>query len=133
MPKTILVVDDDPFYVALVKDVLEMQQFRVVAANNGAEALSLASREQFDVVVSDIEMPVMNGILFHRQLLEKKNYTSVPFIFLTSSEDPDKLRYVREHPPAVLISKSDMIEALLATISNLNGARQQPSRKVGRR
>ena len=119
MPQRILVVDDDPLYVELVKDVLEMQHHRVVIAHNGAEALSAIATEHCDVIVSDIEMPVMNGIMFHAKLLEDKNYNDVPFIFLTATEDPVKIRYVREHPPAALLKKSDMIEALLATISNL--------------
>lgn len=119
MNKTILVVDDDPLFVELVTDVLKMQQHHVVAASNGEEALTLITRQHIDVVVSDIEMPVMNGISFHQKLLQDKNLSKVPFIFLTGTEDPDKIRYAREHPSATLLSKSDVIETLLATISNV--------------
>lgn len=119
MNKTILVVDDDPLFVELVADVLKMQQHHVVTASNGEEALILITRQHVDVVVSDIEMPVMNGISFHQQLLQNKNFSKIPFIFLTGTEDLDKIRYAREHPPATLLSKSDVIETLLATISNV--------------
>jgi CheY-like chemotaxis protein len=119
MYRTILVVDDDPLYVELVKDVLEMRQHEVVVAYNGADALSLAATKQFDAIISDVEMPLMNGIVFHQKLLENRNYSNVPFVFLTATEDPDKLRYVREHPPALLLRKSDMVENLLTMISDL--------------
>jgi two-component system chemotaxis response regulator CheY len=122
MAKTILVVDDDPLYVELIKDVLEMQHHRVVVAHNGAQALSLVTGQQFDVVVSDIEMPILNGVAFHKKLTEIERYRTIPFVFLTATEDPEKLRYVREHPPATLLNKSDMIEALLATITKVTGS-----------
>lgn len=123
MHKTILVVDDDPLYVELVKDVLEMQQHKIVVAYDGKDALSVLTRQRVDLIISDVEMPEMNGIVFHKQLLKTNDY-SIPFIFLTSTEDPEKLRYIQEHHPAILLRKSDMIEALLTTISNLNGVKK---------
>ena len=114
--KTILVVDDDPLYVELVKDVLESHQHLVAVAFNGAEALSLAEAQQFDLVVSDIEMPVMNGIRFHEEITKSDRLKHLPFIFLTGTENQEHLQYVREHPPAVLLRKSNMVEELLSLV-----------------
>jgi CheY-like chemotaxis protein len=119
MPKTILVVDDDPLYVGLVKDVLEIQHHKVVVAYNGAEALTLVPTQAFDLIVSDIEMPEMNGITFHKRLSERETLKQIPFVFLTGTEDTKHLHYAREHPSIALLRKADVVEQLLAFVSAL--------------
>jgi CheY-like chemotaxis protein len=122
MQKTILVVDDDPLFADLVKDMLEVHHYDVVVAFNGEQALSLLAERHFDVVVSDIEMPVMNGIVFHARLIASELYRTIPFVFLTASVDPEKLHYVDAHPPAVLVSKAEMVERLVATIAEMTSS-----------
>jgi CheY-like chemotaxis protein len=119
MVKTILLVDDDPLYVELVKEVLELHHHRIVAAYNGKEALALLAAHQFDAIISDIEMPVMNGMAFYERVSAHEAFRKIPFIFLTGSEDPQKLRAVKENLHAVLIKKPDIIETLPATVASL--------------
>lgn len=123
MLKTILLVDDDPLFTELVKDLLETHRYRVLVASNGADALSLLATQHVDVVVSDIEMPVMNGISFHARLLENTLHRELPFIFLTSTEDHEKIRYVREHPRTLLLRKTQIVEHLITTVAELTSTR----------
>jgi CheY-like chemotaxis protein len=60
-PLTILIVDDHPINLKLLRAQLEAEGHAVVEAANGAEALALMDRKTVDVIVSDILMPVMDG------------------------------------------------------------------------
>ncbi len=90
MSSKILVVDDDPTLLRFLQDFLREEKFDVVAANNGAEALRLAYREQPDLVVLDVMMPGMDGWEVCARLRE---LSDLPIILLTAkSSEADKLR-----------------------------------------
>jgi CheY-like chemotaxis protein len=59
--KRILLVDDEPGVRGLCREILELDDHTVTEANNGAEALDLFTKGQFDLVATDFEMPVMKG------------------------------------------------------------------------
>ena len=87
--KTILVVDDEPKIVKLVRDYLERAGFGVRVAADGKSALSLARTEKPDLVILDLGLPKMDGLDVTRELRKVSN---VPVIMLTGrSEESDKL------------------------------------------
>lgn len=87
--KTILVVDDEPKIVKLVRDYLERAGFGVRVAADGRLALSLARTEKPDLVVLDLGLPQLDGLDVTRELRKVSN---VPVIMLTGrSEESDKL------------------------------------------
>ena len=87
--KTILVVDDEPKIVKLVRDYLERAGFGVHVAADGKSALSLARAEKPDMVILDLGLPQMDGLDVTRDLRKLSN---VPIIMLTGrSEESDKL------------------------------------------
>ncbi len=87
--KTILVVDDEPKIVQLVRDYLERAGFRVLAAPDGKTALSLARLEKPDMVILDLGLPEMDGLDVTRTLRKDSN---IPILMLTArSEETDKL------------------------------------------
>ena len=87
--KTILVVDDEPKIVKLVRDYLERAGFSVRISENGKSALSLARLEKPDMVILDLGLPQMDGLDVTRELRKVSN---VPVIMLTGrSEESDKL------------------------------------------
>ena len=67
MSKTIMIVDDEKRLVSLVESYLTQEGYRVVSANNGVEALPVASREKPDLIILDIMMPEMDGYEFMRE------------------------------------------------------------------
>jgi DNA-binding response OmpR family regulator len=81
MPQTILVVDDEPEIVKLVRAYLQEAGYRVVTARNGREALSMARHEKPDLIILDLTMPEMDGLEFTRRLRQEKN---TPIIMLTA-------------------------------------------------
>ena len=87
--KTILVVDDEPKIVKLVRDYLERAGFEVRVATNGKFALSQARSEKPDLIILDLGLPQMDGMDVTRELRKVSN---VPIIMLTGrSEESDKL------------------------------------------
>lgn len=69
----ILVVDDDLHTQKLIKTVLENENYNVITACNGLEALDVIDREYIDLVVLDVMMPQMNGYEFTEALREGNN------------------------------------------------------------
>ena len=85
----VLVVDDDEMVRELVRVALEGSGLAVTTAATGADALEALSHEVPDVVVSDVNMPEMDGFTLVRRLREGRAGGAVPFIFLTSRSDAD--------------------------------------------
>ncbi len=87
--KTILVVDDEPKIVKLVRDYLERAGFGVRTAADGKSALALARLDKPDLMILDLGLPQMDGLDVTRELRKVSN---VPVIMLTGrSEESDKL------------------------------------------
>ncbi|RMF29376.1 MAG: DNA-binding response regulator [Chloroflexi bacterium] len=89
MSQTILVVDDDPDIVKLLRAYLEDAGYRVVTASNGRDALFVARHEKPDLVVLDLMMPEMDGWEFTRRL---RREADTPIIMLTARvEETDRI------------------------------------------
>ena len=85
----VLVVDDEPKIVRLVRDYLERSGFEVLTARDGPEALMRAHQERPDLIVLDLGLPALDGIEVTRQL---RRDSGVPIIMLTArDEETDKV------------------------------------------
>ncbi len=82
--KRILVVDDTQFFRQLIRNHLENAGHEVVVAANGSEALARLADASFDLVVSDIEMPVMDGFTFARRVREQSEFVGLPLLAVTT-------------------------------------------------
>lgn len=80
----ILVVDDEANIARILAYELKKENYTVLIANDGSEALELSKKELPDLIISDIMMPKMDGYEFCRHLKENSTLRSVPFIFLTA-------------------------------------------------
>lgn len=86
----ILVVEDDPRYVRVIKINLEASQYEVVVAPNGEKAIELIAEDHLDLILLDVFMPGMDGYEVCRRI---RGFSNVPIIFLTASADTvDKVR-----------------------------------------
>ena len=81
---SILVVDDDPWILKMVVDLLAARGHDVRSAADGQDALRLAEESAPDLIVTDVWMPRMDGFTFVRTLRTKAKLTLVPVLFLTS-------------------------------------------------
>jgi CheY-like chemotaxis protein len=87
MEKVILVVDDSATVRKFVAASLNMKGFRVVTAGDGIEALELMPSEKFDLIITDLNMPDMDGYQFIRTVRETPEFRQIPIIVLSSMTD----------------------------------------------
>lgn len=82
--KTILVVDDADFIRRLVSMILALDGYIVLEADNGKAALDILGKTQVDIIITDLNMPVMDGIELVSALRSGPVYKHVPVVMLTS-------------------------------------------------
>jgi two-component system sensor histidine kinase/response regulator len=92
MDATILVVEDDTALLQGLRDMLELSAFNVLTARNGVEGLAVLQNRVPDLIVSDINMPRMDGYQFYGQVRARPDWVSVPFIFLTAKSEKADVR-----------------------------------------
>lgn len=123
---TLLVVDDAPFFRHLLADLLSSRGFAVVQAASGPEVIDLISRQEIDAVLSDIEMPGMNGPELLRRI--KRLHPDIPVIMLSSHHDFQAAREVLRDGALEYLTKPIDEAELFAAIDRALELRQQ-SRK----
>jgi len=120
--KTILLAEDAISTAMLEKNILELAGFSVVIARDGQEALQKSSQEKFDLVITDILMPRMDGFEFTASLRKDKLYKDIPVIIVTTREsDADKRRGLEAGADAYILKSEFTSEGLLNTIERLIG------------
>jgi two-component system chemotaxis response regulator CheY len=90
MPKTVLIVDDSASMRQLIAFTIKDAGYDVLLAENGRDALEKMSRAKIDMVITDLNMPEMDGITFIRELRGKADYQFVPIIMLTTESQEAK-------------------------------------------
>ncbi|MFC1746471.1 chemotaxis protein CheW [Candidatus Riflebacteria bacterium] len=92
----LLLVEDNDFYRRLAEGFFKADGYRVVTAVNGKDAMGKLAENEFNLVVSDLEMPVMDGWSLAREIRSSKQYRQLPIIALTSSDSDSKRRRASE-------------------------------------
>ncbi|MBP3569332.1 MAG: response regulator [Lachnospiraceae bacterium] len=87
--KTILVVDDEEMNLKMVEYILQQEGYDVVKAISGMSCLDYLKFNKPDLILLDVEMPVMSGIQTLEVLRASEEYKSLPVMFLTASADTD--------------------------------------------
>ncbi len=114
--KRILVVDDEPHILELVKISLEGDHFEILQAANGDEGLKLAGQKHPDLILLDIQMPGMDGYEVCRKLKTTKETEAIPVLILTSKDKPvDKERW-RDSGASAYLTKPFSPLKLLAVV-----------------
>jgi CheY-like chemotaxis protein len=93
---TILVVDDEPEYRLVLKNVLLSEGFNVIVAENGEDGYTKLTENPVDLVISDIYMPVMDGIRFNRKVRSNPEFVRLPFLFVSAFDDQHTLDAVQD-------------------------------------
>ena len=81
---TILVVDDESAIRELIQDILEDVGYVVVEATNGREGLAMLENQPVDLVVSDVMMPVLDGVGLCQAMRQHPTYQSIPLVLLSA-------------------------------------------------
>lgn len=90
MGKTVLIVDDSASMRQLVSFALKDAGYEVIDAINGKDALSKLNGTRIDIVITDLNMPEMDGIEFIKQLRNKNGYRFTPIVMLTTESQESR-------------------------------------------
>lgn len=114
-PKNILVVEDDETLAIALTNYLNYAGFSTITAYNGKEAIEfLEINKSINVIVSDIMMPVMDGLSLFRYVRSKKEFDNIPILMMTGNNEPD-IKYLsfEAGSDSYLIKPFDLMELLI--------------------
>ncbi len=119
---SVLVVDDSVMTRTLTKNIIESYGYRVTIAVDGQDALSKLQGENFDIIVSDVQMPSMDGLEFTERVKQDERYRNIPVILMSALESSeDKKRGIEMGADAYIVKSSFEQTNLMNTIKRLIG------------
>ncbi len=126
----VLVVDDEPDMLRFLKSEL-LQEYEVIEAADGRQALALAAQFLPDIILCDMMMPEMDGIQVCRELRAKSTTQNIPVLLLTARADEDTKLTALSHGASDFLSKPFSVTELNVRLKNLMTAYQM-QRKLAR-
>jgi class 3 adenylate cyclase/CheY-like chemotaxis protein len=119
--KTVLVVDDSDLVAAMIARVLDEAGFRTVRARDGVEGVRMAYTEMPDLILMDVEMPLLQGYQASRLLKHRRGVCEIPIIMHTShTEDRDKYWALSSGADAFASKDFDNLDGLVAQVRALS-------------
>lgn len=119
MSKLILVVDDSASIRQVVSMTLKSAGYSVIEAVDGKDALEKLNGQKINLVISDVNMPNMDGISFVREMKQKPNYKFTPVIMLTTEGSEDKKKAGQAAGAKAWVVKPFKPEQMLQAVSML--------------
>jgi two-component system, chemotaxis family, chemotaxis protein CheY len=119
--KTILSVDDSASIRQMVKMTLGAAGYTVIEAADGAQGLVQARSKTMDVILTDLNMPVMDGMTFVREVRKLPSYVGVPILLLTTESDAEKKAQAKAAGATGWITKPFQPQQLLDTLKKVIG------------
>ncbi|MBP7088807.1 MAG: response regulator [Candidatus Omnitrophica bacterium] len=119
MAKKILVVDDEPQLVELLKIRLEANDYEVLVASDGQEGLKMARNKKPDLIILDLMLPKIDGFTVCRMLKFDEKYKNIPIIMFTARAQETDKKLGREVGANEYITKPFDPQVLLKKIEDL--------------
>lgn len=119
MSKTVMIVDDSSSLRTVVSLALKRAGYDVVEAEDGQDALAKLDGRKLNLIVSDVNMPRMDGIQFVTQVKQHPRYKFTPVIMLTTEAAEEKKRLGQEAGARAWVVKPFQPQQMLAAVSKL--------------
>jgi DNA-binding response OmpR family regulator len=119
MPKKILIVEDDPIILKMMRKRLLACGYEVMVASDGATGLKMARTKQPDLITLDIVLPEINGFTICSLLKGNEEYRSIPIIIITGRNEEQDTCFDESVKPEAFFLKPFSPEVLLAKIHEL--------------
>lgn len=122
MKRRVLVVDDDPLTLEILRTILDLEDFAVRTATDGEQALAAVSEEVPDVLVLDVMMPGLTGFEVCAHLRERPATAELPIVLLTARDGDDDRRLGIECGADAYLTKPFSPLKLIETIAGIDRA-----------
>lgn len=133
MKKRILLIEDTRVLAENIADLLRMEDYEVRTASHGEEAVDMLRAGSFDVIISDLVMPEMDGFAFIRTVREDPRFSTTPIIVFTSLIlEHEDVAFLHESGVNFVLSKSAEIEILLNSVSQVTANDERRNQGVAR-
>lgn len=119
MAKTVLIVDDSVSLRQVVSMTLKGAGYDVLEACDGKDALGKLTGQKVHLIISDVNMPVMDGITFVREIKKNASYKFTPVIMLTTEATEEKKRMGQDAGAKAWVVKPFQPQQMLAAVSKL--------------
>jgi len=119
MSKTILVVDDSASMRQVVSIALKSASFEVFEAGSGEEALAFLDGRRVNLIISDVNMPGIDGITLVREVKKRPAYKFTPVMMLTTESQPEAIERGRQAGAKAWMIKPFKPDEMLTTISRI--------------
>jgi len=129
MMASILVVDDQPQLLESIRMTLELAGYQVRTARTGIEALTVLQAQQIDLILTDIEMPQLDGYQLCRRVRADGRWSTIPLLFLSAYGDEEDMRYAKALGADDYLVKPIEPEGLLAAVHDCLQLRSNRSRQ----
>lgn len=118
-PKHVLVVDDNVDLAQTYQELLELHDYRVTIAHDGAQALKLIAQSDVDAIVCDLSMPQLEGDMFYNAAAHVRPELTARFIFVTGHSGNPKYDPFLKRVNARVLYKPIAVKALLEELRSL--------------
>jgi DNA-binding response OmpR family regulator len=115
----ILLVDDDPLITQLIVDMLSLDGHDVDTAPNGIAALNRAQRRRYDLILTDLHMPELDGVGLYRELVRRQAHPPHKIIFLTGTTGSSEAHRLMRETGVPLLRKPFNLVELLALVRKM--------------
>ncbi len=115
LPRSVLIVEDSVDLRMLLADVFEGEGYQVVIAANGKEALGILDYRTVDVIVTDLRMPVMDGVALGRTIKTDMRLRHIPIVLLTATPMTDTWATLEIFD--AFLQKPSPLETLIETVA----------------
>ncbi|MGF1458963.1 MAG: response regulator transcription factor [Leptolyngbyaceae cyanobacterium] len=121
--KTLLLIDDDPNLILLVKDYLEFRGYSVITAENGREALDILNGNSPDMIICDVMMPEMDGYAFVEHVRGNPETEWIPVLFLSAKgQSQDRVKGLNTGADVYMVKPFEPEELVAQVESSLKQA-----------
>lgn len=119
MPKTILIVDDFESSRNILCKTLESAGYNVLKGEDGETALKHLNGTAVDLIITDLNMPIMDGISLIKNIRAHVKYKFTPVILLTTNSKNEKKELAKEAGATACIEKPFQVDELLANVKRI--------------
>ena len=118
MNKTVLIVDDSELVLKIISNKLKKAGYDILQALDGKQALKLLDGNSIDLLITDLNMPEMDGVELINAVRTNPYYQFIPIILFLSDEVPDK-RFMKKSGATIFFDKASMNAQIVATVKKL--------------
>jgi len=118
---TVLIVDDSSMVTKVLSFMIKKAGYNILSAVDGKNALELFDGREIDLVITDLNMPNMNGLELINEIRSKEYYCYTPVVLFNAGSGEDQKKIMKTSGATMLFDKNNIREKIITTIKKMLG------------